>query len=193
MTEGWIALHRKIYNSSDFNNQLEVAVFLYLVAMASHKPMQVIYRKKKINLKRGEVSIAYRDLAKKFDISFDKVRTIIKNLIKNGNINQTLHKRLSIYVIVKYSKYQDLPTSTNQNIPHRTTTNIYNTISKQNSLESVNMNNKTKIPLLQSLNKKLITKQKPKTEWEIMRQKLDAEDFEKWVLQQLNSCNTTTN
>ena len=190
MTEGWIALHRKIYNSSDFNNQLEVAVFLYLVAMASHKPMQVIYRKKKINLKRGEVSIAYRDLAKKFDISFDKVRTIIKNLIKNGNINQTLHKRLSIYVIVKYSKYQDLPTSTNQNIPHRTTTNIYNTISKQNSLESVNMNNKTKIPLLQSLNKKLITKQKPKTEWEIMRQKLDAEDFEKWVLQQLNSCNT---
>ena len=120
-------------------------------------------------------------------------RSIIKNLIKNGNINQTLHKRLSIYVIVKYSKYQDLPTSTNQNIPHRTTTNIYNTISKQNSLESVNMNNKTKIPLLQSLNKKLITKQKPKTEWEIMRQKLDAEDFEKWVLQQLNSCNTTTN
>ena len=49
MTDGWIALHRKIYTSKDFNNQLEVAVFLYLVAMASHKPTQVIYRKKKIN------------------------------------------------------------------------------------------------------------------------------------------------
>ena len=47
MTDGWIALHRKIYNSKDFNNQLEVAVFLYLVSMASHKLVNVIYRKKK--------------------------------------------------------------------------------------------------------------------------------------------------
>ncbi len=90
MTDGWIALHRKIYNSSDFNNQLEVAVFLYLVAMASHKPTQVVYRRKRINLKRGEVSIAYKDLAKKFDISERKIRTIIKNLVKSGNVNQTL-------------------------------------------------------------------------------------------------------
>jgi len=42
MTDGWIALHRKIYNSKDFNNQLEVSVFLYLVAMASHKPTDVV-------------------------------------------------------------------------------------------------------------------------------------------------------
>ena len=104
MNDGWIALHRKIYNSKDFNNQLEVAVFLYLVAMASYQATKVIYRKKIIFLKRGEVSIAYRDLAKKFGISFDRVRTIIKNLISSGNINQTLHKRLSVFRIVKYSK-----------------------------------------------------------------------------------------
>jgi thioredoxin-related protein len=87
MTEGWIALHRKIYNSNDFSNQLEVAVFLYLVAMASHKPVQVIYRKKKLTLKRGEVSIAYKDLAKKFDISERKVRGIIKNLVHKYQIS----------------------------------------------------------------------------------------------------------
>ena len=101
MTDGWIALHRKIYNSSDFNNQLEVAVFLYLVAMASHKPVQVVYRKKKLTLKRGEVSIAYRHLAKKFNLSMQNIKTIIKNLKNSGNINQTLTKNLSIYSIVK--------------------------------------------------------------------------------------------
>ena len=31
MNDGWIALHRKIFKSKDFNNQLEVAVFLYLM------------------------------------------------------------------------------------------------------------------------------------------------------------------
>ena len=187
MTEGWIALHRKIYNSNDFNNQLEVAVFLYLVAMASHKPTQIIYRKKKINLKRGEISIAYRDLAKKFGISFDKIRTIIKNLISSGNINQTLHKRLSVFSIVKYSKYQDLPAQSNQNIPHRTTTNIYNTISsKSDNNVLMNNNKKPTIPILPSLNKKISVK-KELNEWELMRQKLDPEDYQKWVLSRLNS------
>jgi multidrug efflux pump subunit AcrB len=187
MNDGWIALHRKIYNSSDFNNQLEVAVFLYLVAMASHKPTQIIYRKKKINLKRGEISIAYRDLAKKFGISFDKIRTIIKNLISSGNINQTLHKRLSVFSIVKYSKYQDLPAQSNQNIPHRTTTNIYNTISsKSDNNVLMDNNKKPTIPILPSLNKKISVK-KELNEWEIMRQKLDPEDYQKWVLSRLNS------
>ena len=191
MTEGWIALHRKIYNSKDFNNQLEVAVFLYLVAMASHKPTQIIYRKKKINLKRGEVSMAYRDLAKKFSISFDKVRTIIKNLITSGNINQTLHKRLSVFSIVKYSKYQDVPAETNQNIPHRTTTiNTISTSKGKNMLSinnMINKPNKIHIPILQNLKTKIIEKPKDKNEWETMRQKLDSTDFEKWVLSRLNS------
>ena len=191
MNDGWIALHRKIYNSSDFNNQLEVAVFLYLVAMASHKPVQVVYRKKKINLKRGEISIAYRDLAKKFGISFDKIRTIIKNLKASGNINQTLHKRLSVFSIVKYSKYQDLPAQPNQNIPHRTTTNTnYTTSIGKNMLSLSKMAdkpNKIHIPILQNLKTKIIEKPRNKNEWEIGKEKLDAQDYEKWVLRKLNS------
>jgi hypothetical protein len=191
MTDGWIALHRKIYNSKDFNNQLEVAVFLYLVAIASHKPTQVIYRKKKITLKRGEVSIAYRDLAKKFNLSMQNIKTIIKNLKKSGNINQTLTKNLSIYSIVKYSKYQDIEPQTNQKLTNRTTTITTNTTSiGKNMLSLSSMTdkpNKITLPTLQSLKSKITQKPKELNEWEIMREKLDAEDFEKWVLSKLNS------
>jgi predicted regulator of amino acid metabolism with ACT domain len=191
MTEGWIALHRKIYNSNDFGNQLEVAVFLYLVAMASHKPVQVIYRKKKLTLKRGEVSIAYKDLAKKFDISERKVRGIIKNLVHTKNLNQTLHKNLSIYTIVKYSKYQDVPVKTDQTLTDRTTTIYTNTTSiVKNMLSLSSMTDKPKkitIPLLQDLKTKIIEKPKVKNEWEIAKERLDAQDYEKWVLHKLNS------
>ena len=191
MTEGWIALHRKIYNSKDFGNQLEVAVFLYLVAMASHKPVQVIYRKKKLTLKRGEVSIAYKDLAKKFDISERKVRGIIKNLVHTRNLNQTLHKNLSIYTIVKYSKYQDVPVKTDQTLTDRTTTIYTNTTSiDKNKISLSSMTDKPKkiqIPLLQSLKTAIIEKPREKNEYEIMKERLDAEDYEKWVLRQLNS------
>ena len=191
MSDGWIALHRKIYNSSDFNNQLEVAVFLYLVAMASHKPVQVVYRKKKLTLKRGEVSIAYKDLAKKFDISERKIRTIIKNLVHTKNLNQTLHKNLSIYSVVKYSKYQDAPPKTDQTLTDRTTTNtniLYSIDKNDKSLSNMTVKpKKITIPTLQDLKTKIIEKPKDKNEWEIAKEKLDAQDFEKYVLHKLNS------
>ena len=191
MNDGWIALHRKIFNSEDFNNQLEVAVFIYLIAMASHKDVNVIYRRKKIKLKRGEVSIAIRDLANKFNITYTKTKTIINNLIATNNINQNLIKNLSIFTIVKYSKYQDFEEKKNQNIANRTTTN--NTIlysSNKNDMSLSNMNDKTNkisIPTLQDLKTKIIEKPKEKNEWEILRERYDPETFEKLVLHKLNS------
>jgi hypothetical protein len=191
MNDGWIILHRKIYNSTDFNNQLEVAVFMYLLTMASHKPIKVVYRKKKLTLNRGDVSIAYRDLAKKFNISKDKVRTVVKNLIASGNVRQTLHKRLSIFTIVKYEKYQQIEKNQDK-LSHTEQTTIYtNTTSiDKNKISLSSMTNKPKkiqIPILQSLQTKITEKPKEKNEFEIMREKLDAEDYEKWVLRQLNS------
>ena len=191
MKNGWIALHRKIYNSDDFKNQMEVAVFLYLVAMASYQPTKVIYRKKIIFLKRGDVSIAYRDLAKKFNISNQNIKTIIKNLKASGNLTQTLTKNLSVYSIVKYNKYQDIEPVPNQKLTDRTTTNTTNTTSiVKNMLSLSSMTNKPKkitIPLLQDLKTKIIEKPKEKNEWEIGKERLDAQDYEKWVLHKLNS------
>jgi hypothetical protein len=191
MNDGWIILHRKIYNSTDFNNQLEVAVFMYLLTMASHKPIKVVYRKKKLTLNRGDVSIAYRDLAKKFNISKDKVRTVIKNLIASGNVRQTLHKRLSIFTIVKYEKYQQIEKNQDK-LSHTEQTTIYtNTTSiDKNKVSLSSMTDKPKkiqIPLLQSLKTAIIEKPREKNEYEIMKERLDAEDYEKWVLRQLNS------
>jgi hypothetical protein len=191
MNDGWIILHRKIYNSTDFNNQLEVAVFMYLLTMASHKPIKVVYRKKKLTLNRGDVSIAYRDLAKKFNISKDKVRTVVKNLIASGNVRQTLHKRLSIFTIVKYEKYQQIEKNQDK-LSHTEQTTIYtNTTSiDKNMLILSSMSNKPKkiqIPILQSLQTKIIEKPKEKNEWEVGKERLDAQDYEKWVLHKLNS------
>ena len=191
MKNGWIALHRKIYTSTDFKNQMEVAVFMYLLSMASYQPSKVTYRKKTIILNRGDVSIAYRDLAKKFDTTVNKIRTIIKNLKSSGNITQTLHKRLSVFSIVKYSKYQDLPTEPKQEITHRRTTNTTITTSiDKNMLSLSSMTNKPKkitVPTLQSLQKKIIEKPRDKNEWEVGKERLDAQDYEKWVLHKLNS------
>lgn len=46
---------------------------------------------------------------------------------------------------------------------------------------------KMQIPILQSLKTAIIEKPREKNEFEIMREKLDSEDYEKWVLHKLNS------
>jgi hypothetical protein len=191
MTDGWIALHRKIYSSKDFNNQLETSIFIYLLSNASHKDCEVVYRRKKIKLKRGQISIAIRDLANKFSLTFTKTKTIIDHLISTNNINQNLIKNLSIYTIVKYDKYQHSDDKKNQNLQHRTTTITTNTTSIDKNMLSLSsmtgLPKKITLPTLQDLKNKIIEKPKEKNEFEIMREKLDAEDFEKWVLHKLNS------
>lgn len=161
---GFVLLYRKIFNSTDFKNQLDTSVFIYLMSMASHEPIEVIYRCKKIFLNRGEVCIAERDLAKKFDITKSKVKSIIKRLINNHNLTQRTTKRLSIYAIVKYEKYQaqrgenDQKTTINSTTEQQSNnlTNTYTSIgNKYNKV--INMKkaiiNKSSIPTLQSLNK----------------------------------------
>jgi hypothetical protein len=95
-----------VYESKDFNNFLEVSIFIYLLCKASHKVTEVIYRRKKIMLSRGEVCIAYRDLASKFGVTVKKIRTIIKNFEKAQNLALRRHKTINVYLIVKYDKYQ---------------------------------------------------------------------------------------
>ena len=46
---------------------------------------------------------------------------------------------------------------------------------------------KIQIPILQSLITAIIEKPRDKNEYEIMKERLDAQDYEKWVLRKLNS------
>ena len=161
---GFVLLHRKIFNSNDFKNQLDISVFIYLMAMASHESCEVIYRCKKIFLNRGEVCIAERDLAKKFDITKSKVKSIIKRLINNHNLYQRTTKRLSIYAIVKYEKYQSLEKQNDHKTTKNSTTeqltksnklntSIYNTKNIINMKKKIDI--KSSIPRLKSLTKTL--------------------------------------
>lgn len=161
---GFVLLHRKIFNSSDFKNQLDISIFIYLMAMASHESCEVIYRGKRIFLNRGEVCIAERDLAKKFDLTKSKVKSIIKRLINNHNLYQRMTKRLSVYAIVKYEKYQSLDSKNDHKTTINSTTEQLSKLNKSNTSIYTNKQNiinmkkidiKSFKPKLKSLNQTL--------------------------------------
>ena len=193
---GFVLLHRKIFNSADFKNQLDVSVFIYLMAMASHEACEVIYRCKKILLQRGEVCIAERDLAKKFDITKSKVKSIIHRLINNHNLYQRTTKRLSVYSIVKYDKYQSLEKPNDHKTTKKSSTEQ---LSKSNKLNNTsigkNYDNKFSMkkiditsskPSLKDL-KQTIQENESMSEFQIAKKRLSKDRFEQFVRLKLQS------
>ena len=195
MTDGWVSIYRQLFDNKDLKDNNHIVIFLYMIVHASHKPAIVTYRNKRITLKRGQLAITVKDLAKRFNLSIKNVRTILKNLEVANTLAHTLHRQLSVYTIVNYNKFQDNDPTEVKLLGNQTgkQNNKYYTITTsidKNNIRISNMTDKTnkpEIPTLQSLNKKLITKPKEKNEFQIMQEKLDADDFEKWVLHKLNS------
>ena len=197
MKKGWILLHRKIYSSNDFRNELDRSIFIFLLCQASYEPTQVVYRKKKITLQRGELLITYSDIAKKFGMTIQNARTVIRNLKLTGTLTVTLTRGLMRISIEKYIKYQDIEnkltgkltgtlTNRRKNI-NKLNNNIYigtNTMNKKIDIKS------SKVPLKDL--KQNIYENESMSEFEVARQRLSKdrfEDFVKFKLAESNKSN----
>ena len=195
MTEGWVSIYRQIFDNKDLKDNNHLLIFIYMVVHASHKPTIVTYRRKRVVLKRGQLTVSLRDLCKRFNLTERKVRTILKNLETTQSLTHTLFKQLSVYTIVNYNKFQDNDLSEvkiidtqNDRQNNKYTNILYSSKKNDKSLSSMtDKPNKITIPLLQDLKTKIIEKPKEKNEWEIGKERLDAQDYEKWVLHKLNS------
>lgn len=195
MTDGWVSIYRQIFDNKDLKDNNHILIFIYMIVHASHKPTIVTYRKKRITLKRGQLTVSSKDLCNRFNLSRQTIRTILKNLEVTNCLTHTLHKQLSVYTIVNYNKFQDNDpteikllgnqTGKQNNKYYTNTTSIDKNMLSLSSM--TDKPNKITLPTLQSLKSKITQKPKELNEWEIMREKLDAEDFEKWVLNKLNS------
>jgi len=195
MTDGWVSIYRQIFDNKDLKDNNHLLIFIYMVVHASHKPTIVTYRRKRVVLKRGQLTVSLRDLCKRFNLTERKVRTILKNLETTQSLTHTLFKQLSVYTIVNYNKFQDNDLSQvkiidtqNDRQNNKYTNILYSSKKNDKSLSSMTVKpKKIEIPLLQSLKTAIIEKPREKNEYEIMKERLDAEDYEKWVLRQLNS------
>jgi hypothetical protein len=195
MSEGWVSIYRQIFDNKDLKDNNHLLIFIYMVVHASHKPTIVTYRRKRVVLKRGQLTVSLRDLCKRFNLTERKVRTILKNLETTQSLTHTLFKQLSVYTIVNYNKFQDndlsevkLIDTQNDRQNNKYTNILYSSKKNDKSLSNMTVKpKKIEIPLLQSLKTAIIEKPREKNEYEIMKERLDAEDYEKWVLRQLNS------
>lgn len=127
MSEGWIKLHRKILDWEWWGNKNTFSLFVYLLLNANHKDK----RWQGHLVKRGQVIVGRKKLAKKLKMSQQNVRTALKHLKSTNEVTIEATRQFSLVTINNWEDYQgvtnevtnDQPT-TNQRLT--TTKNVKN-------------------------------------------------------------------
>jgi len=104
--EGWIKLHRKIFDWEWYDDPYVKAVFLEFVLTASLEDK----RWKGVLIKRGQLIVGRKSLSKKLGISEQSIRTSITRLKSTNEITSKSTNKFTVITVLNYDKYQSVST-----------------------------------------------------------------------------------
>jgi len=128
MAEGWISLHRKLMESSVWNEEpkCRAAAWVDLLLLAAHKDTSFMKRGIRITVKRGQVAHSMKALGDRWGWSRGKVRRFLQDLEGGHQIGHQITKLTTLITIVNYDLYQSERTIKRTSDGHQT--DIYNNV-----------------------------------------------------------------
>lgn len=106
--DGWIKLHRQIFENPLSNKPNYLSVWIYLLSYANHCDKEIIWNNKKITIKRGSFIGSLRKIGEHFNISVSTVKYIINYLISEQMIEHSSNGKYSVFTIKNYHHYQEV-------------------------------------------------------------------------------------
>lgn len=103
---GYIRLYRSLMGHPAFANDSEAMAFAWLVAKAQWKATQQRYKGQCIKLKRGQVAVSQRDMARALDRDKSWVNRLWKKTTREAMIEAEVNHGVTIITILNYDKYQ---------------------------------------------------------------------------------------
>lgn len=114
MRIGWIKIHRKILDSSVWNNQNVFRVWMWCLLKASHKEYDMLVGGQPIKLKPGQFVFGREKAAKEIGLSVQQARTSLNILKKLKNLTIESTNKFSIITIINWETYQNIENKSNQ-------------------------------------------------------------------------------
>lgn len=103
---GHVRLFRRVYDNPIFADKVEASVFIWMFGVAAWRPVQVRYKDRIIDLKRGQLAISIRDLARDWGWSKTKAHRFICKLITGTMIETCNGTGVLVVTICNYDEYQ---------------------------------------------------------------------------------------
>lgn len=151
--DGWIKIHRKIFESPAIAKDPEaLAVWIYLIVNAAYKPYYAYFNGEKILINQGELITGRKKIAENTGVSESKIFRILKRFKSEQQIEQRPTPNGSLISIKNWTYYQKSEQQNEQRMNNERTTNeqrmnTIKEIKEYKELEEEKENNK------QTLNK----------------------------------------
>ena len=104
---GYVRIHRPLFEDHPaFRNDAEAMAFAWLIVKAAWKPNCVRYKERKVWLKRGQLAISQRDMARALDRDKAWVERLWKRLRAEAMIAVNSEAGVAVITICNYNEYQ---------------------------------------------------------------------------------------
>ena len=140
--EGWISVYRKILGNPNCCKDAEFfAVWIYLLLNASHKEQEMIFKNKKIVLKKGQLITSRKTISDEFNISESKIQRILKAFENEHQIEQQTSSKNRLITITNWNRYQQTEQQIETQMNNKWTTNEQQVNTNNNEINNNNINN----------------------------------------------------
>ncbi len=131
--DGWIVIHRKIFEWEWYDDVNTFRLFLHLLLKANHESNKW----RGMNIERGQHISSYAILAKELKLTTQNVRTSINKLKSTGELTHKGFSKFGLFTINNYHAYQSVRTHSNS----QPTVNQQSANNKQRTKQLNNDNN----------------------------------------------------
>lgn len=121
--EGWIKLHRKTLDNPIITKDSDyLAVWVYLLLNTTHKEYDVLFKGKRVTLKKGQLLTGRKSISEKLKIDENKIQRILKTLENEHQIEQQSSNKNRLITIVSWDRYQQDEQQIEQQMNNKRTT-----------------------------------------------------------------------
>ena len=106
MTSGFCKAYRRVWSHEDFKDLLEASIWNYIYQNAFFEDGECCFNGQILHLKRGQIAVTPRFLAKGFRVSESSIRTFLKRLIKLKSITIQTTTKATIISVCNYEVFQ---------------------------------------------------------------------------------------
>lgn len=104
--DGWVKIHRKIWDNPRSRDPEWTAVWLWMICRASRGGADVLWKGNRITLLPGQFTAGREQIAKDTGVNASKVKRIISCLKTDQQIDQQTSNLCSLFSITKWVDYQ---------------------------------------------------------------------------------------
>lgn len=104
--EGWIKLHRKLFDHWIFSSSECTHLWLYLLMRANHKPTDVVRGRSIVELNPGQLITGRKQLAAELKINEHKIDRTLKLFESEQLIEQQAFPKYRVITVTKWKEHQ---------------------------------------------------------------------------------------